>query len=292
MNQFTPNTENPLTGFMRQPKIYIRLPSNGNYWPAGSIEIPDNGELAIYSMTAKDELTFKTPDALLNGQAVVDVIQSCVPAIKDAWKTPNMDIDTLLIAIRLATYGEMMEVTHTVPGTKEEVSHQIDLRVLLDQLSQEGQWEDTVSIADELICVVQPITYKDVTQSALKSFEAQRLMQSVADDAYTEEQKIDTLNRSFGFLADISFDLTLSSIQAIKTPTAIVEDREFISEFLRNTDKTITEQIQKHIARMRDLNSIKPLTFSATPEQIELGAPETYELPIRMDNSDFFVVGS
>ena len=31
-----------------------------------------------------DEITFKTPDALLNGQATVDVIQSCIPNIKDA----------------------------------------------------------------------------------------------------------------------------------------------------------------------------------------------------------------
>ena len=121
---------NPLTSFMRQPKIYIRLPSNGKYWPDGSIDMPDNGELPIYSMTAKDELTLKTPDALLNGQAVVDIIQSCVPNIKNAWVTPNIDLDTLLVALRIATYGEMMEISHTVPGTSEEVTHNIDLRIV------------------------------------------------------------------------------------------------------------------------------------------------------------------
>ena len=115
---------------MRQPKIYIRLPSNGKYWPDGSIDMPDNGELPIYSMTAKDELTLKTPDALLNGQAVVDIIQSCVPNIKNAWVTPNIDLDTLLVALRIATYGEMMEISHTVPGTSEEVTHNIDLRIV------------------------------------------------------------------------------------------------------------------------------------------------------------------
>ena len=43
---------NPLSAFMRQPKIYIRLPSGGNYWPEGSIEIPETGELPVYQRGA------------------------------------------------------------------------------------------------------------------------------------------------------------------------------------------------------------------------------------------------
>ena len=79
MNFNQPQDNNPLSGFMRQPKIYIKLPSGGAFWPRSSIDIPETGDLAVYSMTAKDEITFKTPDALLNGQAVVDVIHSCIP---------------------------------------------------------------------------------------------------------------------------------------------------------------------------------------------------------------------
>jgi len=74
---------NPLAGLMRQPKIYIKLPSGGQYWPQGSIVIPENGDLPVYSMTAKDELLLKIPDALMNGQAIVEVIQNCIPSIKN-----------------------------------------------------------------------------------------------------------------------------------------------------------------------------------------------------------------
>ena len=49
------NSPNPLSSFMRQPKIYIRLPSGGQYWPAGSIIPTENGEFPVYSMTARDE---------------------------------------------------------------------------------------------------------------------------------------------------------------------------------------------------------------------------------------------
>ena len=52
-------------------------------------------------MTAKDEMMFKTPDALLNGQATVDVIQSCIPAINGM---PGKYLNELSrVAIRMTT---------------------------------------------------------------------------------------------------------------------------------------------------------------------------------------------
>ena len=284
--------DNPLSGYMRQPKIYIKLPSGGAYWPRNSLDIPETGDLAVYSMTAKDEITFKTPDALLNGQAVVDVIQSCIPAIKDAWKCPNMDLDTLLIAIRLASYGEMMEITHTVPGTTEQVTHNVDLRLLLDQLSSVGLWEDSVELGNELTCFVRPLNYKDITASSLRTFESQRMMQSVTDETVSEEQRIKILNQTFDSIADINFELIINSIMAVQTADTIVEDKTFIREFLQNSDKTIFEKIQQHLTQMKEQNTLKPLRFQATDEQIAAGAPAEYELPIRMDNADFFVFGS
>ena len=59
-------------------------------------------------------------DALLNGQSVVDVVQSCVPSIKNAWAVPTIDMDALLVAIRMATFGEKLEVKGQVPNTTIE----------------------------------------------------------------------------------------------------------------------------------------------------------------------------
>jgi hypothetical protein len=286
------NKVNPLASFMRQPKIYISLPSKGLYWPEGSLTIPENGQLAVYSMTAKDELTFKTPDALLNGQAVIDVIQSCIPDIKDAWKTPNIDLDTILIAIRLATYGEKMDLTHTVPNTTEEVTYQIDLRMLLDQVSNETHWDEAVVINDNLTCFVRPLTYKHITLTNMKTFETQRLMQAVNDDAISDEKKIEIFNQSFGIMTDITIELVADSISAIKTPDVVVEDTDFIKDFLQKADKEVYQKVQTHISNLKETNGIRPLKITSTPEQIELGAPETYELPITIDNSDFFGRGS
>ncbi len=99
-------SSNPLAKHFRQPKLYVNLPSGGMFYPQGSLEPTETGEFPVYAMTAKDELMFKTPDALLNGQSTVSVIQSCIPNIKNAWHIPSIDIDAILVAIRMATYGE------------------------------------------------------------------------------------------------------------------------------------------------------------------------------------------
>jgi hypothetical protein len=36
---------NPLKNFFRQPIIYVKLPSGGNFYPAGSINMPPNQEI-------------------------------------------------------------------------------------------------------------------------------------------------------------------------------------------------------------------------------------------------------
>lgn len=289
--QGMPRKANPLMNFMRQPKIYIRLPSQGRYWAPGSIDIPENGELAVYSMTAKDELSFKTPDALMNGQAVVDVIQSCIPGIKDAWKTPNVDLDLILIAIRIATYGEKLEISHIVPNTNETVEHEVNLQILLDQMSN-NEWEEAVEINGSMTVFVHPLTYKHLTLTSMKAFETQRLMEAINNNDLSEEKKLEIFNQSFNKMTNITIDLIADSIHSIQTPSEIVKEKKFIREFIENADKDVVSKIKSHIDAMKERNGLQPIEFESTLEHIELGAPERYTVPIQFDNSNFFAPDS
>jgi len=279
--------KNPLAGYMRQPKIYIRLPSNGKYWPEGSIDIPENREFPVYSMTAKDELLFKTPDALMNGQAIVDVIKSCMPNILDPWHCPMMDLDMILIAMRLATYGDKMPFKHVQPGTNEEQEYEIDLRLLLDQLTN-NTWLEQVAINPDFIIYVRPLTYRHMTQTGIKTFETQRILSIVNDESIAEAEKIKLFSESFNSLTKVTVDLVAETIFQIQTPEGLVTDLHWIKEFINNADKDIFKTVQDHLNELKSHNDIKPLTFQSTPKQIALGAPETYEVPVNFNNSDFF----
>ena len=67
---------NPLSGHFRQPAIYLKLPSRGHFYPDNGIDLPVTGDIPVYPMTVRDELTLKTPDALMNGVGVINVIKS------------------------------------------------------------------------------------------------------------------------------------------------------------------------------------------------------------------------
>jgi len=229
---------NPLSGYMRQPKIYITLPSGGNFWTPGSLEMTETGEFPVYSMTARDELLFKTPDALLNGQSVVDVIQSCMPNIKNAWDCPTIDLDTILIAIRLATYGDKMPFAHKIPVINEEVEYELDLKILLNQ-QQANHWVEQVVINPDFIIFVKPLTYKHLTQTSIKGFETSRIMSMVNDESIPEEKKLEMFGTSFRNLTKVTIDLTADSIYKIVTPDGEVTNAKFISEFVHNADKEI-----------------------------------------------------
>lgn len=289
-NMQQPIRINPLANYMRQPKIYITLPSKGEYWPAGSLEMTETGELPVYSMTARDELLFKTPDALMNGQAMVDVIQSCMPNIKNAWNTPTLDLDTILIAIRLATYGEHMPFFHKIPKIEEEVEYTIDLKILLEQ-QQHNQWIEQVPITDNFIICVRPLTYKHMTQTGIKTFETTRILNMVNDDNISDEKKLEMFNVSFNNLTKVTVDLMSESIFKIITPDGVVTDHKHIADFVANADKDVFEKVQKHLNELKKQNELKPLEFTTTEEQQALGAPAHYTVPVNFNNSDFFGTG-
>lgn len=286
MPEIQPSGQNPLQKYFRQPKIYLTLPSRGQFYPEGAIEKTENNEYPVFPMTARDELTMKTPDALLNGQATVDMIQSCVPNIKDAWNIPSVDLDALLIAIRIATYGEKMDLEIKTPVTGEEKTYSIDLRVMLDTLIH-NQFDNTFDM-NGMTIHIKPLTYREFTDTSLKTFEEQRIFALVNNNDIAEEEKLRKFNESFRKLTDITVGTLERSIWKIETPDGIVDNPQWIKEFVANSEKGLFSALTEHLEEQREKFRIKPLVVDATAEEIEKGVPETYEIPITFDQSNFF----
>ena len=279
---------NPLAKHLRQPKIYIRLPSKGKYWPVGSIEIPESGEFAVYAMTARDEIAFKTPDALLNGQATVDVIQSCVPAIKDAWQTPSIDLDTILIAIRMASFGETIDMTTQIPNTEITKDFQFNLQNLYDKYTN-TTFEDTFQI-EGFAVEIKPVSYKTSTEQSIKAFEQQRIFNIVNDNSLDDGQKLKQFQDSFRKLTDINLNVMIESVTAIQPDgdAVAVTNRIHLTEFLSNCEAKTFNQIQEHIKDQRAKFTQAPVDVEATEEEIAAGAPKVYSIPVTFDQSNFF----
>jgi hypothetical protein len=282
-----PQGQNPLTKHFRQPKIYLRLPSQGKYWPEGSIDMPENGELPVYSMTAKDELVLKTPDALINGESTVNLIKSCIPNIKDGFATPSLDLDAILVAIRIASYGEELTVTTKIPGTEIEKDYAVDLVQLLDSM-QNRHFQETFH-SDGFTFKLIPTNYTQFTQAALKAFEEQRLVKAIDDAKLTEEEKLARFNVSFKKLTEYNLDMVVQQVKSIQFENEEpVTNINHIREFFAGADGKIFDTVKNHLEKMKNEFAIKPLTVVTTDEERQAGAPETFEVPIAFDQSNFF----
>ena len=277
---------NPLKKYYRQPKQFIKLPSDYRFYVEGSVEVPQSREVAVYPMTAKDEMMFKTPDALLNGQATVDVIQSCIPAIKDAWQMPSIDCDAALMTIRMATYGTKMTIPITVPKTTIEKDLELDLQSSLSSIL-DAEYKDTF-LWQNMEIKTKPLSYAEFTKSALKTFEQARLQAVVSDTKLKDEEKIAQFNSSFQKLTQLNVDMVVQTIESIRVDGETVTDRTQIKEFVDNTSKEFFGAIMEHLEENRKRFQLAPQKVTSTEEEVKQGAPETYEVPIAFDSSNFF----
>ena len=279
----TPTT-NPLRQFFRQPAIYLRLPSDGRFWPEGSLEFPENRELPVMPMTAIDEITYRTPDALFNGQAVVSVIQSCVPNIRNAWGAPSVDIDAILTAIRIASYGHDLDIDSKCPKCENQETYSIDLRQILDGFRLPNY--DTCVTNSDLEIHFVPLNYKQMHENNTMQFNEQRLLAMLPSAELPEEEKIKMLADALRKVTEMTVSTLTMTISMIKTPQAMVTDREHIADFLKNCDRSLFNTIRDHVIKLRVDSELKPL-------QVKCSACENeYQQPFTLDQANFFAPAS
>ena len=274
-------SENPLSEYFRTPEMYITLPSEGKFYPNGAYEPSETGEIPVYPMTAIDEITYRTPDALYNGAAVASVINSCVPNIKDPWSMPAIDMSTVLAAIRIASFGPEMEISTACPKCKEVSDFSLDLRLVLNQIVA-PEYDEPMPIGD-LKVYFKPLSYKEVNDNSKINFEEQRLVLIVQDAEIPESEKIAKLAEAFTKVSVYTIETIAKNISHIDTPSAVVDDPAHILDYLRNCDRHIYEAIKEKILTQRSTTEIKPLHIKCSNEK----CGHEYEQPYTLDMSNF-----
>lgn len=99
---------NPLIEKMREkmPGVVVRLPSKGAIYEKGVLDDSvEDGEVTVYPMRLLEELKMKSPDSILQGTAISETIQYCVPQVLQPTTLAPEDVDYLLTAIKKSTHG-------------------------------------------------------------------------------------------------------------------------------------------------------------------------------------------
>lgn len=278
----TQNT-NPLADFYRNPKLYVTLPSGTNFYSKDVVEMTEVGELPVYPMTAKDDILTKNPDALLNGDAVIKLVKSCVPAVKNPALLLAPDMEVLLIAIRQASSDtKFMEVDRNCPECNEPNRFDLDLSVALAE-SQEIEALKEVVLSNGLKVLISPTNYMHTIQGAKAVIEQNRQFQNI--DVNNSDEQLKALGEALEKLSTMNYEVILKSIVSITIPDTglVVDDVKQIADFLDNVEKAIGIELNDAVSQINN---------GGIQKEVEMQCGEcehVYTTPINYDPVGFFL---
>ncbi len=121
---------NPLSDYFRKPETTVVLPA-GKWYAFGDIEFVNGNEVPVYSMLPAEEIMMINPEALVSGVAIIEILKSCCPAVKNPSKLFYPDVNALLLGIHRATYGSKITQGSYCPHCIETKN-----KVILDRIEQ------------------------------------------------------------------------------------------------------------------------------------------------------------
>lgn len=282
-------SNNPLKGYMRNPKINFKLPSEYKFNSIGKDITPNmSGEISCKALSAKDELVLKNPDSLLSGDAIEKMILSCVPEIKNARDLPYPDIQTILLGIRYATSGDVLEFEVDCPSCKEKNNIKTSIRYILDNIIPMNNDNKVYLDEEKLEIYVKPFTLKTMNSIMLMKFEQEKLLLTLSQiTGLDDEVRKKEFSESFEKLANLKFDSLVECILSVKLPENLgevqqVTEKQFIKEFLNDCKKDTIDKIEEKISELTECGVDKKMQVTCSHCNHE------WETEVGYSPTDFF----
>lgn len=281
---------NPLSQYFRRPGTYISLPTGGRFYKIPP-KMSDTNELAVYPMTAKDELILKNPDALLNGEALKQVISSVCPDIANVNEIPSPDIDAILVAMRMVSYGDEMEldVKHNCEKSAGKGQHVIvSLGGILSTNKLVADGKGTVILASGIKVQLRPYTLEAQSHLLRIQFTTMRQLQAAeANDKISIDQKAAIANKGYDELVELSQEILSKSIISVTLPDNVeVTNAAHIFDWVKNLDRSSAERLDNELKSFGEYGITRELDIKCDY------CEENFKTDMLFDPTSFFVNGS
>lgn len=276
-----------LEKFKRQPKIYIDLPSKGIYYDNTIVQDSQYTQIPVFGMNTMDEILLKTPDALFSGQATMDIIKSCCPVIIDPWRLVGFDTDYVLMAIRIATYGEKMGITAVCPKCSTENNVEIQLPTVLDALSTHEPQQ--FMELGELKFTMRPLTYREFTDFSKEAFTFEKtILQLEKNDTLSEDEKTKQRQQVYDARAKLNIKVILRHIASISSGTDTETNLQAIEKFILDNDTEFYNSIEKSVSQINNAWSIPKFDVKCSGEE----CGNQFKTGLQVDYANFFGTNS
>ena len=275
---------NPLISAYRKPSLYINLPSGGKYYdPAPKLSVDQ--ELAVYAMTARDELITKTPDALFNGEASVSLIQSCCPDIPNPRQIPVNDLMVIMLAIRQASYGDDIEVEVECPECQHKNNVGVNCQSIIDGAMQKTQPSNSITLNEGFEVILKPYSLQDRNTLQIQQIKQVKMIEGLQNAQIDDQARQDMFGKTFVELAELTIDLVVNSVDSVRTPGSdgeIVDNKDMIRDWLKSITSKDYEQIKAKVEELSadGINN----NFSIKCESCE----HEWKTEVELDVTNFF----
>ena len=134
---------------------------------------------------------------------------------------------------------------------------------------------------------LRPLSYKEITEQSIENFKLQKMLYqlSTADDTLEEATKQQYIDDIYAKLADVQSNLIISSIESIRLPDIVVDNKEFIKEWVINTSRESYTLVKDKLEENKNVWTMPKHDVQCT----ECGTDD--KIDIIMDQSSFFVKG-
>jgi hypothetical protein len=274
---------NPLKSYFRKPGIWIKLPSQGQFYDTVPSDFNDMGEIAVYPMTAKDELLMKNADALLNGTAITQLLNSCVPSITSVDTMPAIDLDAVLLAIRRCTYGEDLDIETQCPECSTKNESVLNLNHFIASIATIDKF-DPITLDDGIKVFIKPVNVKQLLNLNWVQYEQVRNIQQAEQGNMDEKEKVNILQKSYNTLTTQNLLIIGACIDTVLLPDGItVTDTVNIKEWVEQISQPEFKKIENGIMSLAQKGMKKNFNVKCQ------NCTTDYESSIDLNPTTFFV---
>jgi hypothetical protein len=233
----------------------------------------------IFSSTAIDEFTIRTPDALMNGSATELYIKNCCPDMVNPGKLQVCDMQYLLASIKVASQGPEMEIVLKCPKCQELDPYDINLQQILPTLTAK-KWFSTLNVDGFLFSFRSP-TYEEFTRFAIADFKISKQLNQIAK-LESPEEYMEYTAKLLDQQRKLHLDYQSLCVSEVSNGETTTNSSRFIYEWMSQCDITLQKQLVDYISTAQKDTMIPDISVSCT----ECG--HQFSAPIDLDVSNQF----
>ena len=244
---------NPLTNEIDLPGISVTLPTGGKFYDQGVLKSGANPEdLMVGPFSMWDEVNWRNPYSIMSGDAIRKLLTRVTPDIERPDGLCAVDVDTILLAARQASYGNTMEME--IVCTNDECKKTGQIAVRLDNVMLQyqsllpaEQWQ--VTFENGQVAQIRPILYSEVIDMLKMAIQTEKETKRIdINDDDKQELMVDRM-------INTQVSLMRTSIAWVKSKSGeIYHDQDIINDWLDNIPVTWVEELREKTRLINELN--------------------------------------